>query len=156
MIKRTIFLAIWFLLISSIANAEYWCQWDGSKGINCRSAEIGSQINLPNDGRITVEEAIANEHGYYKTTRTQPVFDSATHKRGAEIWGKVDNQISLTWEVVELTGNELTENTSRALSIESYCLMKPLLDHGVVQASWYSQKIRDAYVAQQTLGANCD
>jgi len=151
--KKLLFTIIIYLFAVGVASAEYWCQWDGSAGINCKSANIGDQITKPNGGRIYVSEYNLNSHDYYKVTDTNPTI-GADEKRGVVQWGKVDNQISRTWAVDAMSQAEidLRDNTNACAGMENTMwLAKKLVTKGTLVAGDFSAAETTIYQACQAL-----
>ncbi len=131
--------------------ADTWCMWDGSKGINCQS-DAKEYLRLESGLPIGGGEANYNDNGYYKLTRTQPTLDTATETKDAEVWAKVDNQISLTWTVRDLTQDELDEITAQGvLDWQLYHVLKWMATEGYINPATAPQGLKDAYLARQRL-----
>ena len=138
--------------MSSTASAEYWCQWDGSAGVNCKSSS-GPSIKTPSGKLISTDEANMNSFGYFKVTDTDPVI-GADEKRGAVQWGKVDNQISRTWAVDAMSQAEidLRDNTAACAGYQNTMwLAKKLVTKGTLVAGDFSASETTIYQACQAL-----
>lgn len=65
------------LAITSAAQAETYCQWDGTRAINCRGVKDNGKIKrmkLPDNGWIIVTPELAKRHGYYPVITVQPAL----------------------------------------------------------------------------------
>ena len=147
-----IILAILFVFVASTAHAEYWCKWDGSAGVNCKSTS-GSSVTIPSGKNISTDEPNMNSFGYFKVTDTQPTI-GADEKRGAVQWGKVDNQISRTWAVDAMSQAEidLRDNTANCAGYQNTIwLAKILFDAGVLTGGDFSAAETTIYNACQAL-----
>ena len=123
--------------------SDRWCQWSGTEGVNSQSDSRGYITNT--DGmRIAVDEENLNRHGWYRLTITQPTpngepFDSATHKKTDAVWGFANDQISLTWDTLALTAEEIQLREDQTaiqgkMSQTGYHILKMLLIPGVIGA----------------------
>jgi len=132
--------------------AGTWCEWDGTKGINCERAIEPSVVI--GDHRVTVSAENLNPRGWFELITIKPDVGSG-QTRGAEVWELVDNQINKTWTVRDLTTNEIDNHAASAMEVGQYYLWKALLAKGVItQAEAVSalpQEVIDAYLARQRL-----
>lgn len=149
---RKIIMAIIIILISFPAYSGMWCEWNGSKGVNCQNDNLGF-IKAQNGFKIR-SESIANSHGIFKVIPSEPALTPAQTK-DAEIWSKVDNKLNLTWSIRDLTSDEIDSPVARPMPISEYYLWKVLILKGVVTkaelADRLPQKLKDAYLARERL-----
>lgn len=150
----TIFLAI--LFFSAPAIADQWCQWDGSKGVNCQSDSRG--FILINHFPVRTPE-VANNKGWYKMTTLQPTL-TENQTKDTPVWSFSNNQIQLTWTIRDLDSTEIDQKIAAPMSLNTYYLWKTLLTAGVItqqQAQQYlPQELIDAYQARGRLEINGD
>jgi hypothetical protein len=157
--KKLIVFAI--LLIAPFAYADTWCMWSGTEGENCRSDNLGS-IRMPSDlsdktlanNVISGTEGDYNAVGFYKLTTTQPEIGE-NQVRDAEVWDKVDNQITRTWTVRDLTAEEIDNRIASPMSVTNYYIWKALIATEVLTIQQAQnnlpQELIDAYQARKRL-----
>ena len=153
--KRVIVIALFILLVTPIAYADRWCQWSGTAGENCLNDRDGV-LYVP-DKFPARSISIINGYGYYHLTTTQPTIGE-DEVRDAEVWDKVDNQISLTWTVRDLTAQEILERDQRAMSLIDYLQWKALIqftsatnEQVVTFLTASYPEIVDAYLARKAI-----
>jgi hypothetical protein len=135
----------------SVASAGTWCQWDGSKGINCQSDSKG-YIYI--DGFKVSTPERANNAGYYKVAVVEPVinFNQIVDQ---ETWAFTGNTIIHEWTVRDRTAEEIDLLISKAMPKSEYYIWKALLVKGVVTqqeaATALPQELIDAYMARDRL-----
>jgi len=148
--KFILILAIVF--ISNLAYADTWCMWDGSQGTNCQSDSKG-YIVVQNGFKVHTE-SILNSHGYFHTTITHPAVGE-NQLRDQEVWDKVDNEITKTWTVRDMTSEEIDEHIASPMQISEYYIWKALLVKGVITqqdaVDRLPQDLIDAYLARDRL-----
>jgi hypothetical protein len=140
------------LLIVPVAYADRWCEWSGTEGENCVNDNSGvllSPTKVP-----TRTEWKINTWGLFRVAITQPTVEE-DELRDVEVWDKVDNQISLTWTVRDMTAIELDNRASSPMPLSEYYLWKALLATGVITqqqaATYLPQELIDAYQARDRL-----
>ncbi len=129
-----------------------WCQWDGTKPFGCQTEK--DETILDTDGTKLTSFAEANAAGWYREIISKPVL-TAYQKRGALISDKVGNEITTTWEVIDLTQAEIDELNKIAMDKDTFELINGMIALGVftkVQAAnWFSPDIKAAYLARDRL-----
>ena len=145
-------IAVFVLLFAVQANAATWCKWDGSQGINCTSTNRTSAVL---DGhRVTVSAENLNPRGWYELVVTEPTI-GADQVRGQTIWALVGNQITKTWEVQDMTTEDIDQRIARPMSLSDYYQWKVLLETGVITVqqarNHIPQELIDAYQARKRL-----
>ena len=149
--KSLIVIAL-IVLFAPLANADRWCEWSGTQGINCRNDRNGVLMSPTNFPTSTVSKI--NSWGVYHLTETQPTL-GADQVRDAEVWSKVDNEIYLTWTVRDMTATEIDERIASPMSITDYYLWKVLLVTGTITQQQavdrLPQELIDAYQARDRL-----
>lgn len=125
--KKFVFCLV-IMFVPSILFAGTWCQWDESAGINCKSTTKTSIVI--DDHRVTVSAENLNPRGWFERTITQPTI-GPDQIRDAEVWDKVDNQISLTWSVRDLTATELDNRAASPMSVNDYYVWKAFMQAGI-------------------------
>ena len=151
-ITKRLILTVLFVFVASTASAEYWCQWDGSAGVNCKSSS-GPSVTTPSGKLISTDEPNMNSYSYFKVTDTNPTI-GADEKRGAVQWGKVDNQISRTWAVDAMSQAEidLRDNTAACAGYQNTMwLAKKLVTKGTLVAGDFTAAETTIYQACQAL-----
>jgi len=148
---KKLFIYLVLLIFSpSVLLADSWCQWDGSQGINCQSDNKG-YIRTP--FKVSTE-AVANDRGWFRVEVTQPAI-GANQVKNAVVWDKVDNIITKTWTVRDLTATEIDQNVAAPMPLSEYYLWKALLVKGVITqqeaANALPQNLIDAYMARDRL-----
>jgi len=150
--KKIIVLLI--LILATPALAGTWCQWDGSKGVNCRGVS-GDRFRLPSG--VWVAQKDFNEYGYYERITTNPVLGE-NQVRDQEVWGFADNQISLTWTVRDLTAAEIDQRAAGAMDLATYLIFRLLVNKSVTtntELRTYMEtkypELADAYEARDRL-----
>ena len=143
-------LAILFVFSIAIpAQAERYCQWNDVKGINCTSTNSVGVLKTTDGALVSGGEANINTYLYYKLTDTQPsVLEGSV--RDAEIWDKVDNQISRTWSVREKTQLELDQENCAGMQ-NTMWLAKKLVTKGTLVAGDFTASETTIYQACQAL-----
>ena len=149
---RKIIVIIAILLIGSSVYAGRWCEWSGTEGINCvndRNGVLQSPTNFP-----TRTESIINSWGVFRVTTTQPAI-GVDQVRDAEIWDKVDNQISLTWSMRDMTVAEIDIREAGPMPLSEYFLWKTMIVVGVITQQQavnnLPQELIDAYLARDRI-----
>jgi len=157
----------YIITIAASAQAETFCQWTGSAAANCVYAKLGTDglyRATVNGEKKNFVEAQANEHGYFLTETTPPIFDAATHKQGARIETKPAKRIQWTYEVIALTTEEINQNTAAKMTTEMYFVLKWLKTPGAIicdnadttkchiNTASAPNGIKAAYLAYQALG----
>ena len=139
-------------MVASFAHADQWCEWSGTEGINCVGDRNGV-LKSP-DGVPTRTEVTINGWGLFRVTSTQPVIGT-DQVRDAEVWDKVDNQISLTWTVRNMTATEVDNQIASPMSVTNYYIWKALLVTGVLTNQQavdnLPSEMIDAYQARKRL-----
>ena len=144
--------AVLIVLMSSPVIAATYCQWDGTKGVNCRNDNRGY---LPtDDGNISPETELFTEYGYYPLNTTYPVLgtDQTTDQ---EQWSFDGTTISRTWTVRAMTATEIDIRDAQPMPINTYYLWKTLLATGTITQAQANarlpQELIDAYQARDRL-----
>jgi hypothetical protein len=150
--KKLVLVSVILLLWAVPGFAGTWCQWDGSKGINCRTTSR-SYITI-SGVRVTVSAENLNPRGWYERTITEPTV-GADQVKDAEVWGFANDEISLTWTVRDLTTTEIDTRDAQLMDITDYYLWKALIVTGTITqqqaADNLPQEMIDAYLARKRL-----
>ena len=149
--KSLIVIAL-IVLFAPFANADRWCEWSGTEGINCRNDRNGVLMSPTNFPTSTVSKI--NSWGVYHLTTTQPTIGE-DQVRDAEVWSKVDNEIFLTWTVRDMTETEIDQRIANPMSVTDYYIWKALLVTGVLTTAQaianLPAEMIDAYQARKRL-----
>ena len=145
-------LCLIFMLVPSLLLAGTWCQWDGSQGINCQSTSR-TYITI-NNVKVSVSAENLNPRGWFERTTTQPTIGEDQVK-DAEVWGFVDNEISLTWTVRDMTAAEIDTRDASPMPLSEYYLWKTLITTEVITQQQavnnLPAELIDAYQARDRL-----
>lgn len=140
------------VFLAAPVHADQWCQWDGTQGVECQSDSKG-YIVVPNGFKVSTE-SIANGHGLYHLTITEPSLGT-NQVKDVEVWGLIGNQMSLTWTVRDLTTDEIDAKTASPMPLSEYYLWKALIIKGVITtaeaAAALPQELIDAYLARDRI-----
>ena len=132
--------------------AATWCQWDGTKGINCKSTS--KSYVMISGVPVTVSAENLNPRGWYERTITQPTIGT-NQTTDAEIWSFANDEIGLTWSVRDMTQTEIDEEIANPMSITNYYVWKALLVTGVITQQQavdnLPSELIDAYQARKRL-----
>ena len=163
---KNIFLALCFVVLLPLAgNAKQWCQWDGSKEVNCQQVRVtqyGIEYGVINGVAISTPE-YANSKGWFELVEIIPPVgpDQATDGVTREF---ENNVITKRWVVRDLTTAEIsqrdTEESANTMSSEMYRVLKVLAttpgiidtETGKLDPSKAPTWLKDAYLAREALG----
>lgn len=153
--KKIILFITGLLFISSISFAGTWCQWSGSEGENCKTTDLRYiKIGPKGDHPVTIAPQNLNPMGWYELTITEPDI-GADEIKDAEVWSFVDNAISLTWTVRDMTQAEIDTRDAEAMDPTMFYLLRGLIANGTFTleqaSSWFPQESIDAYQARSRL-----
>jgi hypothetical protein len=151
---KILYIVLLAVFITIPAQADQWCMWDGSQGVECQSDSKGF-IRIPNPNGFKVStESIANNKGYYRVVITQPTL-GVDQVRDAEVWGFDGTNITLTWSVRDLSAGEIDQRDAAPMPLSEYYLWKALLVKGVITSqeaqNALPQELIDAYNARDRL-----
>jgi len=151
--KRYLVFIILIMLVAVPIHAETWCEWSGTEGVNCRSDKAG-WIRTPSGLYVAVDEENFNRHGYFRLESTDPAI-SENQVRDEVVWGFVDNVITRTWTVRDLTAEEIDQRIASPMPLNTYYIWKALLVKGIITqqeaATALPQELINAYLARDRL-----
>ena len=161
---KNVALILVLLAFPVTVNAATWCNWLGTEGENCQSDTKGF-IRTAEGLPVGVSTAGLNPRGWFELTDTQPTI-GADQRRSDPIWAKVDNQITRTWDVEDLTAQEIQNRADELaaeeglISRELYYFINCLLTNGSIDLvngklnpAPCIQPLKDAYAARGRLEA---
>jgi len=137
-----------------------YCEWDGTKGVNCQSDDKGYVRRfdgLPVGGGVENY----NDNGFYELTDTQPTIGADQVKDEVQ-WSFANDQISRTWTVRDLTAQEIQDRDDfiaareGRISREMYYVLKWLIAEGVISSTNINNApnaLKNAYQARGRLEA---
>lgn len=148
-----ILLSILFvILFAGQSVAGQWCQWDGSKGVNCQSDHRGYIVI---NGYNVKTPAIANAEGFYKVIETYPIITSDQVITTEQWSAPVGNHINKTWEFRDKTAIEIDQEIAQPMSVNDYYQWKAMIFKGLITeqeaASLLPPELVNAYLARERL-----
>lgn len=105
------------LVAASPVCAGEYCQWTGTTRENCKSDGGRGYVMLPNGVYVSAKDYA--EYGYYPLVVTQPE-PTADQKLGDEIEEFNGSEITLTWDVVNLTAQEILLRDAAPMPLTDY------------------------------------
>jgi len=156
---KKLFVLLAIVLIPSLAMAGIrFCQWnnDDKQPFACQTVVRVNgqhQITLP-DGTVVTTVQAANDAGLYRLRFVAPTIGE-NQKRGDKTYSLMGNEITMTYEVIDLTQEEIDAITAQVMDMNIYYLWKLLMETGVITVQQaldnVPQEVIDAYQARKRL-----
>ena len=115
---KRFFMLVVMVSFASPAFAGTWCEWTGTTTVNCQSDSKG-YVRRSDGLPIGGGGENYNANGLYELITTEPQI-GANQVKDAEVLEFVDNTITRTWTVRDLTAAEIDNRVASPLSVNDY------------------------------------